>query len=917
MPRAYPQTKFSKGEVSPSFHGRADAVSYQEGLAEATNVYVKPTGGIEKRPGTWFIAPFSVSGNVKLFSFKFREGDHYVMPVISGHTVDGDNIGATILFYREGAPILDAEDEVVLQGSTSNRYADLDPDDTSVPSGTIEGVYEGPGGASSAIVYLYSSDHGLEDDDFIQTSIDTSIPGLANQIFNVKKVNNHLFCLNNFSLNNGRQVDLSDLSSSDSFKYKKLYSVKVPYDSWVKDNEIFDVKLSQSADTVTFTHINYNPLSIKRMAHNNWEQSFGDIQERSINFPAISELTGSVSDNQAIDVNLSNLNNDYADDLQGNGSLSASSTVVQSWRGTSFRGNLSPNTSSALSFTSGGRTELKETDRLTLIIQKGVSTAATVLTDTISGNRWKDLDSDTPDSLLVSVTLYPSDIDEAYIISKDGNDFTVQKERSKVKKLRYSVTAVNLDNNEETLPAFSEPGFDFNLSPNPNGQNSSIATVDDSDIDTAVIQRDVAWENYSSYDSVDSRDDLPTATSSTVGAIYYIIDENQFVTGDSSTSSTITYVNATRFTNHCFGSLSAAQSYSCASSISRTGCTGLTFHSSLLYTSDVTCPPAGFRVRCRYSGKCLSSGGTVTTYSWSDTAVENFIGKFSTDSAAEEFATRVGDVAFITSLGGFRIVTSFASDAVVIDVTGTDINTKYRWIQNNGIVLVDSKYYYFRYIDGYRILIQGLRVTGAKELKRSFLEVDIKTRLLNESITTTSGDVVTTSGQSPDSVEPASVSLQWQPVSSEEGDFLYKVYRSNSNGSELYLLDVVQGTVYEDYPEAPRGNRFYVEHDEEDRVPTLSNLFFNDTPATVAYFNQRKVFANTFNHPDTLYFSAINSFSDFQLGTKDNDSIHLTLGSDRISPINALVPLQDLFIFTSDTVWRLSLIHISEPTRPY
>lgn len=50
----YPQPSMSGGELSPGLHGRVDLVRYTISLGRARNVFTKPTGGAQKRPGTRF-----------------------------------------------------------------------------------------------------------------------------------------------------------------------------------------------------------------------------------------------------------------------------------------------------------------------------------------------------------------------------------------------------------------------------------------------------------------------------------------------------------------------------------------------------------------------------------------------------------------------------------------------------------------------------------------------------------------------------------------------------------------------------------------------------------------------------------------------------------------------------------------------
>jgi hypothetical protein len=64
------QSTFSGGEVAEDVAARVDLEKYQESLLRAKNVFIRPYGGVYKRPGTAFVADLSsASGPVRLHRF--------------------------------------------------------------------------------------------------------------------------------------------------------------------------------------------------------------------------------------------------------------------------------------------------------------------------------------------------------------------------------------------------------------------------------------------------------------------------------------------------------------------------------------------------------------------------------------------------------------------------------------------------------------------------------------------------------------------------------------------------------------------------------------------------------------------------------------------------------------------------------
>src|ERR1051326_512548 len=71
---------FSAGEPSPLMRGRTDFVRYQHGAARIENALVLLQGGVQKRPGTRYVATAKRPDlPVRLESFVFRSADALVL----------------------------------------------------------------------------------------------------------------------------------------------------------------------------------------------------------------------------------------------------------------------------------------------------------------------------------------------------------------------------------------------------------------------------------------------------------------------------------------------------------------------------------------------------------------------------------------------------------------------------------------------------------------------------------------------------------------------------------------------------------------------------------------------------------------------------------------------------------------------
>jgi len=69
---------FSKGEISPEVEARFDLDVYRAALRKASNVIIRRTGGVKKRPGSRFVAT-AINPSARLFPFQFSDTQSYCL----------------------------------------------------------------------------------------------------------------------------------------------------------------------------------------------------------------------------------------------------------------------------------------------------------------------------------------------------------------------------------------------------------------------------------------------------------------------------------------------------------------------------------------------------------------------------------------------------------------------------------------------------------------------------------------------------------------------------------------------------------------------------------------------------------------------------------------------------------------------
>ncbi len=224
---------FVAGEISDTFHGRADLEKYDLALSFAQNWFVDYRGGLSTRPGLEFIdfvTDFSKA--VKFFPFKFSTDieDTYIC-------VFGDHY---VRFLQDGAYVLEAEKSI----------SDLTVAPTAIFTSAAHGF------ANGDLVKTYSfPDHYL----------------VNNRTAVVSDVTTNTFKLKDVFGNYISSAGLAAYTSGG--KVARVYTVVSPFAA----ENLEAVRLTQIRDRLRLTSLTYSIYDLIRYDHTNWAFSEADL----------------------------------------------------------------------------------------------------------------------------------------------------------------------------------------------------------------------------------------------------------------------------------------------------------------------------------------------------------------------------------------------------------------------------------------------------------------------------------------------------------------------------------------------------------------------------------------------------------------------------------------------------------------
>jgi len=141
--------------------------------------------------------------------------------------------------------------------------------------------------------------------------------------------------------------------------------------------------------------------------------------------------------------------------------------------------------------------------------------------------------------------------------------------------------------------------------------------------------------------------------------------------------------------------------------------------------------------------------------------------------------------------------------------------------------------------------------------------------------------------------------LTWTAVS---GAAEYNVYVDQAGNGTYGFIGVASSTSFNDVGYTP---------DMSTTPPIPRTLFASsgNYPQSVAYFQQRQLFASTDNDPETVFASKTGAFKNFTISSpiQDDDAITFTLAGRLISEVRHLVEAgRALILLTSSGEWQLA-----------
>ena len=228
MARVHPfQTNFTSGELTQKLAGQVDFKKYNNGVATMENMTVFPQGGTSRRYGSRFVGEVKNSANAtRLIPFEFNVTQSYILEF-------GDQY---IRFYKDNGQIVEA-------------------------SKTISGLTAANPGVVTA------TSHGYSNGDHVW----------INSVSGMTEVNGRRFTVANKTTNT---FELSGVNTSGYTAYssggtaEKVYEISTSYTS----AQVFDLKFTQSADTMYIVHPSHEPTKLTRSGHTSWTLAEVDFQ---------------------------------------------------------------------------------------------------------------------------------------------------------------------------------------------------------------------------------------------------------------------------------------------------------------------------------------------------------------------------------------------------------------------------------------------------------------------------------------------------------------------------------------------------------------------------------------------------------------------------------------------------------------
>ena len=205
-------TNFRAGELSPKLSGRIDLQKYAEGCDTLDNMVVYPSGGITRRPGSYYAGSSKDGGKIRLINFEFSDEQAYVLEFGANY----------IRFFKDGGILTEATKSITAATSANP-------------------------------VVITSAGHGYSNGDRVFIA---SVGGMT-------ELNNREFTVANKTTDT---FELSGIDGSGFTTYTsggtcgKIVEVTTTYSV----TEIFEINHAQSADVLYLAHKDHEPAKLTR-----------------------------------------------------------------------------------------------------------------------------------------------------------------------------------------------------------------------------------------------------------------------------------------------------------------------------------------------------------------------------------------------------------------------------------------------------------------------------------------------------------------------------------------------------------------------------------------------------------------------------------------------------------------------------
>jgi hypothetical protein len=177
------------------------------------------------------------------------------------------------------------------------------------------------------------------------------------------------------------------------------------------------------------------------------------------------------------------------------------------------------------------------------------------------------------------------------------------------------------------------------------------------------------------------------------------------------------------------------------------------------------------------------------------------------------------------------------------------------------------------YFKKYRYVVTSVDADGVESLPSSSTAINCK------SLSTTYG-----------------VKLDWANVTGADH---YRIYKDPSNDTAIYgWIGDSKNSNFIDYNKAPVTS---------DAPPAARDPFsaVDDKPAVVNYYQQRQVFANTNNEPQTVFTSQVGIYDSMRTSEplRDDDAVTFTIAGKEVNEIRHILGLDSMVLLTSGAEW--------------